>query len=294
MSGTVMFTAVSDLAVSRLIRTGTAVFHSAYRNTLNLMTPAGLIALQRAGSPLSPLSLITPFGTDGMEALASFARKRIAVLPDGSLRLGGEASGDGCILRCGPQTAVFDPRVPSVGRFAAAALADTTRSMLASAEGRGLAAVYSGPPSGDPVMAAVSGRLHNARILLTQKKPEEAAAALLALIGLGGGLTPSGDDFLCGAAACLYAADLAGTDFARTLLAGIRSSLSGTNDISAAFLAAAADGLASDAVCTLFSGTKKADPSGLIRMFLEIGHSSGIDSLCGIDTVLHYIKDNLL
>ncbi len=288
------FSAVSACALARLSAAGSAFLHSAYRNTVNLMTPQGLVALQRSGSPLSPLSLITPFDTDGMEALAAFARQEIRFLPDGALQLGREEAGGGCILACATTTSVFDPRVPVSGRSGAQALAETTRPLLEAAEGRGLAAVYSGLSSADPATAAAAARLQGARDLLVQKKPREAVETLLKLVGLGSGLTPSGDDFLCGAAAALYAAGLSETVFGEALLSGIRASLTATNDISAAFLAAAADGLASEAVCALFSHTKKTGLPELISMFLAIGHSSGVDSLCGIDTVLHYIKDGLL
>jgi hypothetical protein len=116
------------------------------------------------------------------------------------------------------------------------------------------------------------------------------------LIGLGSGLTPAGDDFLCGfltARQSLAHRDgrdlLFLDDFGRAL----RSLLRQTNEISAAFLASAADGRFSAALIAFAHAVRStADPASLsaqsedtlhraISTLCSIGHGSGLDAAEG-------------
>jgi hypothetical protein len=106
---------------------------------------------------------------------------------------------------------------------------------------------------------------------------------LRALIGLGPGLTPSGDDLLGGALVALRLRDR--PDLAGTLWNGIRGALeSGTNAISRAHLAAAARGFGSAAlhgfVNDLLTGKSEVLAARLAAID-RIGHSSGWDALAG-------------
>ena len=98
------------------------------------------------------------------------------------------------------------------------------------------------------------------------------------LIGLGIGLTPSGDDFLCGVLAGLTLLGLRDSQDFRHLSAEISRNLAKTNAISAAFLRCAMDGQFSEALVTLGS----VSFSQSLQMFHDIGHSSGADTLCGL------------
>jgi hypothetical protein len=118
------------------------------------------------------------------------------------------------------------------------------------------------------------------------RKVSRAAAALVAgdfdnaepLLGLGPGLTPSGDDFIGGYLVGLYALGRrheAEAIAARLLpLAAAR-----TSRISAAHLAAAAKGEASAVLHSTLAG---GDP----RPLLTLGHSSGWDMLAGALTAM--------
>jgi len=142
---------------------------------------------------------------------------------------------------------------------------------------------------------------------------ESAVRLLRPLIGLGEGLTPTGDDFVTGYLAALrarVAADGAGnkerdpgiTDLVEALGAAIllletpqsKSVLSATNDISAAFLACAAKGLFSSALVSFaqalaWSTTQSTKQHwtdyGRLDSALEavcsLGHSSGMDVVSG-------------
>ena len=133
-----------------------------------------------------------------------------------------------------------------------------------------------------PFLAVAEQRLKDTLYHLEQKQWEEAAQVLVRLIGLGLGLTPGGDDFLCGILAGLILcrmknpaseketipevltlcrtinsasaetvqyinsdfrpSRISNHPFALALETQIRNHLCDTNDISAAFLRCALDG----------------------------------------------------
>ena len=118
----------------------------------------------------------------------------------------------------------------------------------------------------------------------TVKNPEnryfaEAASSLVRLVGLGLGLTPGGDDFLCGVLAGLILCGRRQHPFALLLADEIAAHLNDTNKISAAFLACSLENQFSQAVNELRLCHSAAK---ILRIFCEIGHSSGTDTLCGI------------
>lgn len=110
-----------------------------------------------------------------------------------------------------------------------------------------------------------------------------AAHNLSSLIGLGIGLTPSGDDFLCGVLAGFILRGMDCHPFAAAVREQLQQKLENTNDISRIFLHCALQGQFSEAVCSL---TKATSPAKLSAAFHAIGHSSGMDTLCGILYVL--------
>ncbi len=108
--------------------------------------------------------------------------------------------------------------------------------------------------------------------------------AAIALLGLGQGLTPSGDDMLCGALLGLRLADVAAVrePLARAVLAAAPAR---TSSLSVAFLRAAADGLPCAAVDDLLVALVTGETTRLpaIRARLDrLGHSSGRDMLAGV------------
>lgn len=112
--------------------------------------------------------------------------------------------------------------------------------------------------------------------LLERGKPEE-------LMGLGGGLTPAGDDFLVGCLAFLYRY---GTQRA---LDGLRDALYETGQrttaLSQAFLERAMEGEFSTPVLALFAALERGGQEKILTCtarLCAIGHTSGSDLLGGI------------
>lgn len=135
----------------------------------------------------------------------------------------------------------------------------------------------------------IMGKLWFHEALADEKKAEELQIGWAKkLVGLGPGLTPSGDDFLGGAMVALHA--IGKGDICSLLWSKIGSYVAAsTNSISLAHLKAASDGMGSDlihrALSTIASGDVYAlEPS--IAGIGRIGYSSGWDIISGSIAVL--------
>jgi hypothetical protein len=109
------------------------------------------------------------------------------------------------------------------------------------------------------------------------------------LLGLGPGLTPSGDDLLCGALVALHA--IGRVDAAEDLYAAIVSTSSAaTSLLSWASLEAAAGGQVGEPLHALVVGlleNRRIDRE-LVDLS-RVGHTSGWDALAGATMVLQAI-----
>ena len=121
------------------------------------------------------------------------------------------------------------------------------------------------------------------------RQTDWAPAPVKNLIGLGHGLTPSGDDYLCGVLVALHG--MGQSQKAQALWKEIEPCLATqTNFISAAHLQAAAQGEGHEALHTCLVAvtagqTIRPDdltgPRGPLTQLAQIGHSSGWDALAG-------------
>jgi hypothetical protein len=139
-----------------------------------------------------------------------------------------------------------------------------------------------------PVVASLVGWLQR---MLEHNTPNLPPGSITKLVGLGPGLTPSGDDFLVGMLAVL---SLAGRfDLVAAVDQVIRPTLEeGTGPISRLHLAAALDGESSERLHLMVNALLTGD-HGLLasRLVLisQVGHSSGWDSLAGAVMVLRVL-----
>lgn len=113
---------------------------------------------------------------------------------------------------------------------------------------------------------------------------EDAQRSALLLLGLGPGLTPSGDDFLGGLMLALTAcAKTALRDALWETLAPELDDL--TVPVSAMHLSAAADGMGAEVVHDLINAMRAGDDpglAGLLGTVLALGATSGADTIAGI------------
>jgi hypothetical protein len=138
---------------------------------------------------------------------------------------------------------------------------------------------------------------------------ERVETAVRGLVGVGAGLTPSGDDALCGVLLTLAAVD---APQSRSALAAVRTAVTAmllrTTSLSAALLVAAGEGYAVPDVVrlvALLAGAGSTDrhcgtelssrPAGplpdLVDRVLSIGHTSGRDLLSGVGGALRALDE---
>jgi hypothetical protein len=112
-----------------------------------------------------------------------------------------------------------------------------------------------------------------------------AGIALSQLVGLGSGLTPTGDDFLCGfitAAHCRLREQPEQTAFFRALKPTLLAWLAKTNAISATFLRCAVEGHVCPALHDLAETHQGGSPfRNALAELCAFGHSSGMDITTG-------------
>jgi hypothetical protein len=194
----------------------------------------------------------------------------------------------------------FDNTLPAVARAALASARTLTSivSAISAAEGRtGPAGSLSPSPHTplipaqagiqEPCITPSSGAALGHR-LGGDERESEAVSNLRPLLGLGPGLTPSGDDFLGGA---MVALTCLGMNPLRERIWATLAPVAAThtNDVSRAHLAAAAEGYGSAPLHNLIDAIVAGDADAMpqrIAALAAIGHTSGWDAMAGALTVL--------
>lgn len=278
---------LSCFAERLLRRLSTGTVHSVYRRTVNLTGNSAMLSLQAAASPVSPISLISDLSADGLNALSLNPGDRVRFGPDFF-----DIRKSTCAFRFSFADARrYDLKLSgSLDRRSLSTLSSRVRSALSLAETGGFSLLFQeGKENGTELsltlLAAKKHILLGSQLCLAGKYPE-AAEELSRLIGLGTGLTPSGDDFLCGVLAGICLSGKKDHPVSRCLRERISARLSDTIDISAAFLSCALSDQFSLPVNSL---RQTPSPEEILASFGEIGHSSGTDTLCGILWSLEHV-----
>ncbi|GAA4940604.1 hypothetical protein GCM10023224_22890 [Streptomonospora halophila] len=181
-------------------------------------------------------------------------------------------------VRIGRCSAVFDgptgPRTVRAGRWWRPPLPRTARPDRLAAAAAELDRALRGAAGGLPAAAADPLDADLAR-------PDAAEEACRRLVGLGPGLTPSGDDLLCGY--LLAARHLGAPAAADALAAAVRRAAPATTALSADLLRHAAAGRACpQAVGVLDALSGRAPLAPALRALRGIGHTSGTDLALGL------------
>lgn len=270
---------ISSLAYHILQSHAVGHVHSVYRKTINLQINQHLVSLQSAASPISPLSLITELEAHAMERLPILNGQPFQS-SIGEIQI---QTTDEEILFDFSDATIFDSKLYASSSSYAALL----KPALESSDSNGFLPVFfpqsqeKNPSCTDQFLVnlAAKNRISACTLAFHEAEYEKATSELIHLIGLGIGLTPSGDDFLCGILAGLVLTDNQNHPFTIKLKEQLKKNLKNTNDISRAFLSCALESHFSEAVKKIPTATS---PTELLTPFEAIGHSSGIDTLCGI------------
>jgi hypothetical protein len=148
-------------------------------------------------------------------------------------------------------------------------------------------------PSADPFAIAANGHIARVGSALIAGEAEAAEAASVALIGLGVGLTPSGDDFLVGLLAGLEACgDAVRSPLARAIA---REAPRRTTAIGAALLEHACRGEFSQRLHDVLIAIVAFDRAGIaaaIARAMAYGATSGADTLRGLFLALEVAREH--
>jgi len=281
--------------------------HSVYERTINLMLDGQLAALQTEGSPLSPISIILPLDETGLRAL--------------DIKKGDNVTIDGEIIKIGNNefslrsiSETFDTHL--TGDYLPQPLTDITISLIRNSNRGGFSSlVLSDKTPDDLALSYAKNKLNEAEAMCNliksnqetdkttmQTKQVKLCETLSNLIGVGTGLTPSGDDFITGILSTFAAfPDCFDYELVKCLRSKLHNKRDNTNEISRAFLGCALNGHYSKPVIELYKSICSAgNPSTeqvsqetltrLLNSFCEIGHTSGIDTLAGIFWSMKYIS----
>ena len=247
---------------------GSARVHSVYKNTVNLMAGESLISLQSSTAPMTPMALRTDISGEPLQSLFE-AGDTV------HLSKKGIEANNISIPMSRSLTTYSGALPPGTGHPVKKDLANLLSRCLAVA---GKDSIFSGSEHLGGIETAAA---EAAAEILRRAKADPMV--LQELLGLGIGLTPSGDDFIIGVLAALqyYQQD----ELRAKIAEAVKNKLFATNDISAALLSHAIAGRYSERLLELLLHPSE----GRAVVAASVGHSSGADTLFGILFTLKYI-----
>lgn len=277
---------ISDIA---LIRLGSASrFHllSAFDDVINIDTDKGLISIQNTNIPSTPFAIIAEESLqfhqlknalyDNPEfTLKSFPDTIIKNIEDAEIYTSVLAPDQERIEKIDLQKVETEIDLILMKSKSPDGFSDISRYITFTND----KILVNLPSDSSDLIRFVQGKLN-----LTEfsELPEKVTS----LIGLGSGLTPSMDDFIVGLISVLTYFDTScALTLHRKILELTSANLSATNTVSAAFLESAVNQSFAEPVLNLFKSFEIYDFAEVKRSLgniMEIGHSSGLDSLNGI------------
>ncbi|QNS14395.1 DUF2877 domain-containing protein [Mannheimia bovis] len=242
--------------------------HSIYNKTINLLISNEIFSLQPIESELSPISLITHLTQTQFEGLTLKLNQNYRL----------HLNYQDCAIFCTKLTAC-DAHSNHKLKFCT----ELTQQILQNSDKHGLNLLLQAQ-NDDLILSAFKQYLAQTEHFYTMNDEENACNILTKLIGLGIGLTPSGDDFLCGLLATFQYFNATQNSFYQKFTQQIKQNLVNTNAISNRFLDCALQQQFSLPILAFFKNLDKQniEIEQLSKLFENIGHSSGIDTLYGI------------
>ncbi len=267
--------------VEKLIRhERSAVVHSVYNHTINMVCNNRIISIQSKSSPFSPLTMRTNCTGEDLSNL------NITPKTEANITLKGIYI-DGTFFKyqyepsrnCNLLDFFDESKQKSVKETQ-----DISKKALKMLDKRdGFCDIV----LDDGVYWQLSDCAKTARDIIQEvrkyiknNETTKAVVKSVELIGLGQGLTPSGDDFICGMlAACKLVNTKMSISFFEKLSERVLENLYKTNDISASFLRCSVELQFGEAVLSILTCDY---PDSVAKAFDAVGHSSGADILSGI------------
>jgi len=300
--GSLDATLVSDAIRPHLEPGRSCVVHSVFRAVVNLETRDGLISI--CGPSIEPLphglSIRGPidFRTMGLRTgqPVILDRQRIRIpTADIDIDLSRATGWSARLPVTDPHLARARWRVRAQEAWSMVAAA--VRARPGSRDGLGDLIGHDGGAPLQPVARLAAPRLERLAAALRDADPSAAGMAAESLVGLGPGLTPSGDDALVGMAAAVTATAMPGTLDATFLRRAVDTASTRTTAVSTTFLRHAAAGEFSGGLHGLMAALIGPDPSDAattIERSVAFGATSGTDTLVGVLMGLDAIAGTVL
>jgi hypothetical protein len=276
---------VSSIDASLFAQLRTAGFagwvHSAFERAVNFQSPeTGIVTLACRSVGNGPWTLLV----DANRLPAGAARVNDPVNGDGRLLV----IGDGLLLRL-TGAGEWRGRLPAYPADEST-LTSNLHAMksLLQREGKPGGLLGTTPSAGRFALAAshlLQRETRRLSVALARGDARRAQAHARAIVGLGPGLTPSGDDFLVGMLAVLNVPGHPGRLHLPAVGEAIGGGAGSTNEISFAALSRAVAGAVPQPLIDLIEAVMhRAGPdlAAAVRRVLQIGSSSGTDIACGV------------
>jgi hypothetical protein len=265
---------------------GDLIVHSVHDHVVNIQCDGGLIALAHDQLDDAPWTIRIP--ALDWPALRAQVGDRVVV---------GSGAGDGHALvmhsvagsvritldPANRWTPIVDARIPSTAALRAARTALDAFTSPAAITPFGVASAQALDAGVERMRAAATALLHGA------DNAQPVTEAARRLLGLGEGLTPSGDDILTGLAFVAAHSGFGLTAILEPVTAAVRDGDDSTTLLSMVTLRAALAGRARRRLHDLVSAVIVGDGPRVVAMAIEtvaLGHTSGYDILTGIRLAL--------
>lgn len=257
--------------------------HSVYKSTINVEQEGWFLALQPTGLPLTPMSITLDLNPSEFERL-SVQKGDVVIFDDLGIQINNTrfALYQAKTVECG----ITDLRIHTAHEQQR--LSDGIARNLFAQIGKGeLLSAARQVLTRSPTQLSSIGR-HLADVLEqlhSTHEPESVVKQALRLLGVGEGLTPAGDDFLCGllASLTLLSQSPTVTTLREQLVTALQGSLTSTTRISREYIRHAMDGQFTALVRQLvLSNAQDQDFVPVLNELRSIGHSSGSDFLIGM------------
>ncbi len=257
-----------------------AVVHSVYKSTINCIVDDRIFSLQHQEMPITPLSINLDIPKRVFELIRVNRGDEVQFTKDGLVAFNSMFTREHAeVFDCD----LTDGTVP-LDKVKIRILTDYILKYIEKGEfGR----IAKSLKDNEIIPLSFAGNYVSSVLLkLTNSSSVMEIGSLSAqLIGVGEGLTPSGDDFNCGMlAAQFYLRGNSHADELKNhLISQITPRINSTTIISKEFLVYACDGKFSQMVKNvLIKSQEETDVTSEIIKIRDIGHTSGIDFLTGL------------
>ncbi len=255
--------------------------HSAFQSTLNLLSKDSLVTLQHRDSLKTPMSIVLDISPIDFHLMINQGVNDVHITKEGILIKNKLFS-----LMNAREIDYDLSKMSTLNKTEISCLNATLEEFLCNSNRSGELAMVFRMNHGNPSSELSFFGQYAKSILdkLSRVDHHEYIDTCLTLLGMGEGLTPSGDDFICGLLAATYFSEEKNVyDLRIELIATLLDKLNSTTDISKAYLLHACNGRFMEGVLQLQQQTQqKNDITPILNQIASMGHSSGTDFLVGM------------